>query len=68
MTCTDLIPMNCSYYFKQNNVIETGLSDFHMMVVTELKMRFQKLKPNIEAYLGYKHFDNECFRKKSEML
>ena len=32
------------------------------MVVAELKMRFQKLKPHIVGYRDYKHFDNEKFR------
>ena len=32
------------------------------MVVTELKMGFQKLKPHIAAYRDSKHFDNEKFR------
>ena len=41
-TCIDLILTNRPNYFQQNNVFETGLSDFHMMVVTELKMGFQK--------------------------
>ena len=33
-----------------------------MMVVTELKKGFQKLKLHIEAYRDCKHFDNEKFR------
>ena len=33
-----------------------------MMVVKELKMGFQKLKPHIVAYRDYKHFDNEKFQ------
>ena len=33
-----------------------------MMVVTELKMGFQKLKPHIVACRDYKHFDNKKFR------
>ena len=45
-TCIDLILTNRPNYLQQNNVSETGLSDFHMMVVTELKMRFQELKPH----------------------
>ena len=45
-TCIDLILTNLPNCI-QNNVFETGLSDFHMMVVSELKMRFQKLKPHI---------------------
>ena len=64
--CTDLILTNCPNYFQQNNVFETGLSDFHVMVVTELKMGFQKLKPHIVAYRDYKHFHNEKFRSDNE--
>ena len=60
-TCTDLILTNRPNYFQQNNVFETDLSNFHMMVVTELKMGFQKLKPHIVSYRDYKHFDNEKF-------
>ena len=48
-TRIDLILRNRRNYFQQNNVFETSLSDFHMKVVTELKMRFQKLKPHIIA-------------------
>ena len=33
-----------------------------MMVVTELKKGFQKLKLHIVAYRDCKHFDNEKFR------
>ena len=62
LTCIDLILTNRPNYFQQNSVFETGLSDFHMIVVTELKMGFQKLKPRILAYRNYKHFDNEKFR------
>ena len=59
-TCIDLILANLPNCI-QNNVFETGLSDFHMMIVSELKMRFQKLKPHILSYCEYKHFDNEKF-------
>ena len=33
-----------------------------MIVVIELKMGFQNLKPHIATYRDYKHFDNEKFR------
>ena len=36
-------------------------ANFHIMVVRELKLKFQKLKP-IVAYRDYKHFDNTKFR------
>ena len=61
-TCIDLILTNRPNFFQQNNVFETSLSDFHMIVVTELKMGFQKRKPYIVACPDYKHFDNEKFR------
>ena len=37
-----------------------------MIVVTELKMGFQKLKRHIMVYRDYKHFDNEKFRSDIE--
>ena len=60
-TCVNLILMNRPNYFQQNNVFESGLSDFHMMVEIELKMGFQKLKPHLVNCYDYKHFDNENF-------
>ena len=77
LTCIDLILTNCFNYLQQNNAFEAGLLDFHMIVVTQLKIRFQKLKPHIVVYRDSKHFDNEKFRsdirscaseKKFEML
>ena len=35
---------------------------YHMIVVTQLKMQFQKLKPHIVVYRDSKDFDNEKFR------
>ena len=49
-TCIDLILTNYPNFFQQNSVFEKRLSEFHMMVVTELKMGFQKLEPQIVAY------------------
>ena len=61
-TCIDLILTNQPSCFQHNKVFETGLSDFHLMTVTELKMSFQKLQPKIINYRGHKNFDNEKFR------
>ena len=60
--CIDLIQTNHSNYFQQNNVFETGLYNFQMMVVTEFKMGFQKLKPHVVAYGDNIRFDNEKFQ------
>ena len=40
----------------------TGLSDFHKLVVTVLKLYFPKQKPNIQTFRDYKRFQNDLFR------
>ena len=60
-TCIDLILTNQPSCFQHSKVFETGLSDFHLLTVTEFKMSFQKLQPKIN-YRDYKNFDNEKFR------
>ena len=41
---------------------ETGLSDFHKMVVTLMKTNYRKLEPKIVNYSKYKDFPNSEFR------
>ena len=53
-TCIDLILTNRPNLFQHTSALEIGLSDFHLLTVTEFKMRFQKLKPKIIAYRDYK--------------
>ena len=43
----DLILTNQPTLFQCNTVFETGLSDFHLLTVTEFKMSFQKCEPHI---------------------
>ena len=43
LKCIDLILTNNPSYFQHSNVFETGLSDFHLLTVTEFKMVFQNL-------------------------
>ena len=42
-------------------MIETGLSDFHKMIVAVMKLHFPKMKPQAVSYRKYKDFDNETF-------
>ena len=49
--------------FLKAKTIETGLSDFHKMVVSVFKTSFKKQKPKIVTYRDYKRFDNEKFRE-----
>ena len=61
-TCIDLILTNQPTLFQRSAVLETGLSDFHLLTVTEFKMSFQKCKPQIITYRNYKNYDNDVLR------
>ena len=41
-TCIDLILTNCPGSFQNPCVVETGLSGFHMMIVTLMKTSYRK--------------------------
>ena len=43
LSCVDLILTNCPRSFRNSCVIETGLSDFHELVVTVMKTTYKKL-------------------------
>ena len=58
-SCIDLILTSKALSFQSSCVVETGLSDFHRMILTVTKITFQKLKPRVINYRDYKHFDNE---------
>ena len=61
-TCIDLILTNRPNLFQHSSAFETGLSDFHLLTVTEFQMGLQKLKPKIITHRDYKNFDNAKFR------
>ena len=46
-TCIGLILTNKPLSFKNTCVIETGLFDFHKMIVAVMKMYFPKIKPQL---------------------
>ena len=60
-TCINLILTKRPGYFQHSSVFETGLSDFRLLIVTQLKMGFQKKLPKIITYYDYKKFDNAKF-------
>ena len=49
-------------------VIETGLSDFHKMSPTVMKMYYTKQEPSIVCYCKFKNFCNDSFIKDIELL
>ena len=67
-TCIDLITTNRPKCFRDSVVIETGLSDFHKMSATVMKMHYTKQKPSIVRYRKFKNFCNDSFIKDIELL
>ena len=57
----DLILTKRSKSFQSTCVIETGLSDFHRMTVSILKMHFRKLLPRIISYRDVSNYHNVNF-------
>ena len=65
-TCIDLIVTSRPKYFQESEVIETGLSNFHKMGLTVMKVFYNKQKPKIIQYRKYKSFSNEAFMHELE--
>ena len=61
-TCIDLILTNVPRMFQSTCVLETGLSDFHLMTVTVMWKTFRKIRPRIINYRSYRDFSNETFK------
>ena len=61
-SCIDLFLMNFPNSFQNFGVVETGLSDFHRMIVTVMKTSFHRLLPKIRHYRDYSNYDNNLFR------
>ena len=64
--CIDLIITNRPKSFQESEVIETGLSVFHKMSLTVMKVFYNKQKPKIIQYRNYKGFSNEAFTHELE--
>ena len=61
-SCIDLFLTNTIRSFQETQVFETGLSDFHKLLVTVLKGTFPKSPFKIIIYRSYKNFSNNLFR------
>ena len=48
--------------FQSTSVLETGISDFHLMTVTVMRKTFKKMRPTVINYRSYRNFPNETFR------
>ena len=67
-TCIDLILTNRPTYFQFSNVFEAGLSNFHLLTVTEFKMGFTKSKPRIITCQNYKNFNSNALDLKFKVF
>ena len=61
-SCIDLFLTNKPNFFFNTSTINTGLSDYHKMVVTVLGKTFQRAQTKVVSYRDYKNFDNELFK------
>ena len=61
-SCIDLFITNCPMSFQNTKVLANGLSDFHKMPITVLKLKFQKAKPKEVTYRDYKKFNGIQFK------
>ena len=57
----DVILTNKPRSFLKTSVFETGLSDFHGLVITLMKAVAARLKPKLIRYRSYKRFDPKKF-------
>lgn len=55
---------DCPIYLQNTSTIETGIFDFHKLVVLVLKMLYEK--PKIIYYRNYKAFTEQLFRIEME--
>ena len=65
-TCIDLMVTNSdgsNQSFQNSCTIETGLSDFHEVIVTIFKIYFQKREAEVINYIGYRNLANQEFRQ-----
>ena len=61
-TCIDLILTNQPILFQNSIILETGLSDFHLLTITGFKKSFPICKSHIITHWNLKNYDNDAFR------
>ena len=59
---------NNSSYFQNTKTFFIGLSDFHKLVATMLKISFPKSKPLKINYSNYKHLDEFSFNEDLKLV
>ena len=52
--------------FQNSSVLETGLSDFHLLTFSVLKTTYRKRPPKVIVYRDYKKYSPDSFQKDLE--
>ena len=65
-SCIDFLLTNNSKRFEDCLTLETGLSDFHKLIVTIMKAKHEDFPPKIVNSRDYKNFDTKAFKDKFE--
>ena len=65
-SCIDLFLTNSCQSFMHTTAVCTGLSDFHKMIVTLLKITFPKCSPKIIKYRDFSKFSENKFHSDLE--
>ena len=66
-SCINLFPTNNSKCFKDCLTLDTGLSDFHKLIVTTMKTKHERFLPKIVNYSDYNNFDTKAFKDRLEL-
>ena len=66
-SCIDFFLTNCPKRFESTLTIEIGISDFHKLVVTVLKVKHEKVPPKIIQCRDCKYFDSTRFFEKLQV-
>jgi len=60
-SCIDFILSNQKHGLQKTGTIDTGLSDFHHLVYTQLKSKFSRLPPKRISIRSYSNFNSNNF-------
>ena len=62
-SCIDLMLTNKKMSFKNSCVFDSGLSDFHRLIITSFRFKYSPGAPKQVFYRSFKHFNKHRFQK-----
>ena len=62
-SCIDLMLTNKKHSFMHSQTIQTGISDFHKMTLTQMKLTYNKLPPKTITYRDFKSFNKDALEE-----